>query len=187
VAIRIVHWKRSQRSGSRGKGYLHIDGQGVPTNYVEAYKWLDLAVRKGRSDAKKLRDAVYSELNSDQRAAAEKLVTDWRPVTLASEEIDQTFKDGLYAFDRGDFTTALGLLRSSANQGHGEAQSFLGIMYFNGKGVQKDYIQAYKWLDIADRHGNADGSKFRNVIVKVMSASQIAEAEELVKIWRSSR
>ncbi len=33
----------------------------------------------------------------------------------------------------------------SAEQGNGGAQNYLGLMYFEGEGIAKDEIQAYKW------------------------------------------
>ena len=34
----------------------------------------------------------------------------------------------------------------------------LGSLYFYGKGVEKDYIKAYAWCDLAQDGGNADAA-----------------------------
>ena len=39
--------------------------------------------------------------------------------------------------------------RKSAEQGHADAQSSLGGMYEDGKGVPRDYVQAHKWYNLA--------------------------------------
>ena len=43
-----------------------------------------------------------------------------------------------------------------AKQGNAKAQYNLGGMYYNGKGVRKDYAQAVQWYRRAAEQGNAD-------------------------------
>ena len=42
-------------------------------------------------------------------------------------------EDSLAAYDRGDYATAVRLLRPLADQGNAQAQNGLGAMYYNGK------------------------------------------------------
>ena len=42
-----------------------------------------------------------------------------------------------------------------AKQGNAKAQYNLGGMYYNGKGVRKDYAQAVQWYRKAAEQGNA--------------------------------
>jgi hypothetical protein len=44
-------------------------------------------------------------------------------------------EDAMAAFARGDYTTALRLLRPLADQGDAQAQYNLGVLYDNGQGV----------------------------------------------------
>jgi len=48
------------------------------------------------------------------------------------------FEDGIAAYRRGDYPTAMGLLRPLADQGNALAQHNLGFMYLNGHGVAQD-------------------------------------------------
>jgi TPR repeat protein len=50
------------------------------------------------------------------------------------------FEDGIAAYRRGDYPTAMGLLRPLADQGNALAQHNLGFMYLNGHGVAQDYV-----------------------------------------------
>ena len=43
----------------------------------------------------------------------------------------------------------------AAEQGNASAQSNLGAMYNNGEGVPQDYVQAFKWVRVADEQGIA--------------------------------
>ncbi len=74
---------------------------------------------------------------------------------LAAPVAAGPFEDARAAHGRGDYGTALGLLRPLANQGNATAQSNLGLMYDLGQGVPQDYAQAVKWYRLAAEQGNA--------------------------------
>ncbi len=48
------------------------------------------------------------------------------------------FEDAKAAYDRGDYATALRLLRPLAELGNAAAQHYLGKMYADGMGVPQD-------------------------------------------------
>lgn len=52
-----------------------------------------------------------------------------------------------------DFERAAELLRQSALQGFAPAQSSLAVLYWAGKGVPQDRIEAYAWLGLAAEQG----------------------------------
>lgn len=66
------------------------------------------------------------------------------------------FEDGYAAYNEKDYATALRLWRPLADQGDAEAQSNLGLMYYNGQGVPQDYTQAVAWLRKAADQGYMD-------------------------------
>jgi hypothetical protein len=47
-----------------------------------------------------------------------------------------------------DYKKAAKWLRKAAEQNHAEGQNFLGRMYANGEGVQKDNVKAYSWFNL---------------------------------------
>jgi len=65
------------------------------------------------------------------------------------------FQDGVDAYQRQDYKTAHRLFLPLADQGHAPAQSNLGVMYENGKGVPQDYKEAVKWYRLAAEQGYA--------------------------------
>ena len=65
-------------------------------------------------------------------------------------------ENGIAAYSRKDYPTALRLLRPLANQGNATAQNNLGAMYGKGEGVPQDYAEAMKWYRKAAEQGNAD-------------------------------
>jgi hypothetical protein len=72
--------------------------------------------------------------------------------------------------------------KATAMQGDTSAEGSLGIMYWTGKGVPQDYVEAYKWLNLAlVQSGQFDQyeTDVRNRIAQQMTPEQIAEAQRL--------
>ena len=65
------------------------------------------------------------------------------------------FQDGLAAYNRGDYATALQEFKPLAEQGYANAQYNLGVMYDKGQGVPRDYAEAAKWYRKAAEQGKA--------------------------------
>jgi uncharacterized protein len=64
------------------------------------------------------------------------------------------FDEGTAAYGRGDYTTAMQLLRPLADQGNADAQIYLGFMYLNGRGVPQDDAAAATWYRRAAEQGH---------------------------------
>src|SRR6266852_2147310 len=64
------------------------------------------------------------------------------------------FEDGVAAYKRGDYATALRLWRPLAEQGAADAQFVLAAMYDKGQGVRQDYTEAVKWYRKAAEQGD---------------------------------
>ena len=62
-------------------------------------------------------------------------------------------EDGVAAYDRKDYATALTKWRLVAQQGNRDAQTFIGAMYYEGKGVAQDYKEAMRWYKLASQQG----------------------------------
>ncbi len=77
-------------------------------------------------------------------------------ILLALPAAAQDFRMGLEAYGRGDYATALREFRPLAEQGDAGAQTLLGGMYLNGKGVPRDHGQALDWFRRAAGQGNVN-------------------------------
>ncbi len=60
--------------------------------------------------------------------------------------------------DPKDYQEALKWWRMAADQGFVPAQASLGLMYYDGQGVPKDYVLAYMWINLAP--SNSTVSRF---------------------------
>ena len=101
----------------------------------------------------------------------------------ASQNAWGGFQEGLDAYERKDFATALKEWKPLAEQGNAFAQNNLGFMYDNGWGVPKDYVLAYMWFNLSATNGDKIGQKNRDIVEKRMTPSQIEDAQRLAREW----
>ena len=64
-------------------------------------------------------------------------------------------KEGVDAYDRGDYATALREFRPLAEQGDAIAQYSLGVMYDEGYGAPENDAEAVKWYQLSAEQGFA--------------------------------
>ena len=98
----------------------------------------------------------------------------------------------MYENGRGvpqDYAEAVRWYRRAAEQGDADAQFNLGVMYGKGQGVPQDYVATLMWFNLAasrlapgeDRDSAA---KNRDIVAKLMTREQIAEAQRLARDWK---
>ena len=84
------------------------------------------------------------------------------PITLLicslaiTSPVTADFNDGWAAYTDGDFRAASREWRPLAEKGDAKSQTNLGILYFNGKGVLKDYKRAVELFKMAGVQGEAE-------------------------------
>ena len=76
-------------------------------------------------------------------------------LSVAGPVLAGSLADGEAAWNRGDYATALQVLRPLAEQGVAPAQAILGVMYDNGQGVPRDDATAVAWFRKAADQGLA--------------------------------
>jgi TPR repeat protein len=91
------------------------------------------------------------------------------------------FEKGLDAVDRGDFATALREFRPLAEQGDALAQTLMGTMYNEGRGVPQDHKTAVKWWRLAAEQGY-DRAQF-NLGVMYKSGLGVPQDDKTAVKW----
>jgi TPR repeat protein len=81
-----------------------------------------------------------------------------------------------------DYAQARNWWLKAAAQGHAKAQLSLGTLYALGQGVPQDFVQAHMWVNIAAQ-GLENSVKARDLLIKIMTPEQIAEAQRLARQW----
>jgi TPR repeat protein len=76
----------------------------------------------------------------------------------------------------------------AANQGDPFAAASLGILYFFGKGVSRDYFEAYVWYERAVLHltgSDRDSvAEMRDRAARMLNADEIAKGRKLAQEWK---
>lgn len=70
------------------------------------------------------------------------------------------YQAGVAAYEDGDYTTAIEKLQPFAEQGHAEAQYYLGLMYYHGLGVDENEKEAAKWFRKAAEQGHPEAQDY---------------------------
>jgi TPR repeat protein len=82
-----------------------------------------------------------------------------------------------------DYKESVKWYRLAAEQGDAQAQYNLGVRYHNGEGVAQDYVMAHMYWNIAGAGGYKDAIKWRGIVEKKMTPSQIEKAQDLAREW----
>jgi hypothetical protein len=87
-----------------------------------------------------------------------------------------------------NYIEAAGWYRRAGEQGHATAQYMLGLMYDKGQGVPQDYVEAYKWLDLAVGRASGrmrdDWVRIRDAVASKLSLMQVTEGQRRALEWR---
>jgi len=71
----------------------------------------------------------------------------------------------------------------SAQQGNADAQVNLGVLFYEGRGVCQDHVEAHTWWSIAEASGNSDAASNRAVVERSMKSTEIVEAQRKAAEW----
>ena len=71
-------------------------------------------------------------------------------LTASSRDVES----GLAAYSKGDYQTALKVLRPLAEQGDRRAQATVGLIYYRGRGVPQSNAEARRWFGLAADQGD---------------------------------
>lgn len=96
------------------------------------------------------------------------------------------YDDGMNAYWRGDYATALREFRPLAGQSDASSQFMLGQLYAAGNGVLQDFVQAHLWYNLAAAGGNGRAAEARDELARRMTPTQVAEAQRQARAWQPS-
>jgi len=148
-------------------GVMYADGKGVAKNATEAEKWFRLAANQGDAAAQTNLGAMEESKQNNTEAMS------WYSKSAKQGyALGQTNLAKMY-LDKKNYTEAAKWFRKSADQGYADAQIMLGGMYFEGHGVKKDYVTAYKFFSLAAAKGNKKAEEAMVLLQNKMTKSQL--------------
>jgi hypothetical protein len=105
----------------------------------------------------------------------------------AQFDLGKNYETGRIGLPR-DLAQAQHWYREAANQGDPFAEASLGILYNFGKGVERDYFQAYIWYERAVLHlTGADRDtvvEMRDRIAGKLTSTQLEDARRQAREWK---
>jgi TPR repeat protein len=127
--------------------------------------------------AQQAKDSTPDAAEAEGRAAA----TTWLQTQAEAGLRPAQAALGQLLLTGGDASAASTWLAQAAATGDVEAQHQLGRLYIQGDGVQQDYVQAHKWLNVAAASGSSEALAMRAVVADLMTPEQVAEAQALAR------
>ena len=166
-------------------GLMYAKGRDVIQDDKEAVKWFREAAEQGNSAAQYNLGVMYAKgrgvLQDDKEAVK------WFREAAEQGDVKAQYALGrMYENGEGvlqDDKEAFKWYGKAAEQGHADAQIVLGVMYVKGQGVLQDYVMAHMYWHIAAVSGDKNAIKNRGRVAKMMTSSQIAEAQKLAREW----
>jgi uncharacterized protein len=136
-----VKWLR--KSAEQGQvfaqttlGTIYAEGvQGViEKDYPQALMWFIFAAAQGDLEAMEFRDSLALRMTPAQITEAQKLAREFKPQTTYAK----AFKE----------------FKTLAEQGDAGAQFKVGLTYYTGQGIPRDYLEALAWFKKAAQQGH---------------------------------
>ncbi len=97
--------------------------------------------------------------NADQNIMKKSILILFMLMTILQIAACRKETDPVKAFENGDYETAFILWMPLAEKGDANAQNYLGIIYYLGFGVQRDYKKAVEWYERAAKAGHSDAQR----------------------------
>lgn len=60
----------------------------------------------------------------------------------------------------------------------------MGVMYWDGTGVTQNHVMSYMLNILAAAQGHESAQNNRDIMLKILTRDQIAEAQEMATEWR---
>jgi TPR repeat protein len=171
-------------------GNLYYDGNGVDRDRKQAARWYTAAAQGGHARAQYYLAQMYEEgegVDENQETALQ-----WyrKASDQGLPEAQYTLGNKLINGDNveADPTTGSDLVLKAAEQKYVLAQILMGQMYWRGKAVPKNLIEAYVWASQAQDDAKLPRDKKRaedlyDAVKSNMTAEQVKAAEiELVAV-----
>ena len=170
-----VKWYRKAaeqglRSAQTTLGLLYEKGRGVTKDDAEAMKWYRKAANQGDATAKSNLARLEAAGSTPQARDWSKMTTDQVRVLADNGEVEaqRALGNRLYQTDSAG---AMRWYRKAAEQGDARAQSNLGLMYANGVGIPKDYVEAARWYRKAADQGDETAKRNLATLEKAVGNS----------------
>ena len=184
-------------------GVMYYNGQGVPHDAKESFKWYMLAAEQGNVKSQAAISSMYfigqgvtqnyQEAMKWWRLSVEQgfevsiaylkhLASISKPHSSSLEGFTQSaVDDAKSSYENGDYRQALKILTPLAEKGIATAQYDIAGMYENGEGVTQNYQEALKWYRLAAEQGNTKAIAHLKILEAILATQNTAPQESRSK------
>ena len=96
------------------------------------------------------------------------------------------YQQGTVDYQQGRYISAFSEFKQSALTGHAAAQYMLGRLYQEGRGTDRDLVQAYAWYDVSALAGYSPAGPARDALAASLTAGQLQTANSLSSQYRAT-
>ncbi|MCT7461342.1 sel1 repeat family protein [Aliarcobacter cryaerophilus] len=157
-------------------GFMYENGYGVEQDYKRSRQWYEKAAEKGDPAAKYNLGRMYlggeefSVYHDHEKAVDLFLQSANQGYTKAQLKLGTMHQSGLAGVDES-YAKAAYWLQKAADKGDSEAQNLLGVMYWNGRGVNKNQETAIELFEKSCKRGHQQACgnvrNLKNYVIKI--------------------
>lgn len=184
-------YEKAANSGSTEAMFLmakfySFQPENDPSAEISIY-WFEKAAKQGHLPS--IMQLAHHYINEDKLEDA----STWLLLAIDQGELNANMILGdLYFQGTDKFTQdlkkAISYYRPAAEKGHTSSQLRIGIAYFQGMGVEKNPVEAYKWITLAGVNGNgAAKSYWETQLVPALSEEEIAQGKVAVETYQKNQ
>lgn len=144
---------------------------GLPPMNVKVSDSVHKAIVKSMNPSRKERvqsikdflNILNSNSSSNQQTSEETCIIDVEPQKRSETPIEKptpqviSLCDALTLYNSGVYNKAFKMFQTIVEQtGNADAKLYLGLCYYNGQGVTKNYLTAFNWFKMAANEGSVD-------------------------------
>jgi TPR repeat protein len=187
----LTWYQEAARQGHRDSQYnlgvMYLNGLGAEANLTVALTWFTMAADNGSPDAQFNAAVMYAT----GRGADRDLIKARDYFTMAAElgmRDAQTQLGMLYASDNEtelprNYEQAQFWFNRSAHRGDSTAQFFLGRIYSEGLGTERNLPMAHMWYEISYRFGYEPAVRSMNRLRGEMNPEQLSQSQLMGLRW----
>ncbi len=161
-------------------------GQGVERNHEEAVRWYMQAAAQGFAPAQYRLGTFYERGLGVERSLPRAKVWYKRAAELGNVKAMHNLAVINTAINREspDYQFSIYWFKQAAIRNLADSQFNLAILYQNGVGVRKNFVEAYRWFSLAARQGDLDAAQRRDVLEKKMKKGDLLLAANMLQAWK---
>ncbi|EGS1995523.1 sel1 repeat family protein [Vibrio vulnificus] len=167
--------------------FSYNDGLGIEQDFKQANHWFASAAEKGHALATFNLGVSYLQGEGVARDCQKAITLFEHAIELDDESKAYQIMGAIYSEPRymricgiksADYKKALEYFQYAAEWGEEHSQFMIGSFHFKGRGVERNYVKALAWYNIAYDNGYDEAEKAIKEVKGKMNEKEIAKASE---------